>query len=165
MDEVRLYKECNVVLNRLLTNADTLFRDELEKLSPDYAEYIIQEFAENNIAKWDSLLGCFCDINKDSAIPIYYKRHYERLYDFALANRKRDELSERNTVSVEESTKWAKQSAEASLRSAESAEKANIIAEKSDIRSKYANCIAIVSIVVSLLGLLISFFYELGAFR
>lgn len=156
MDDACFYKECNIVLNRLLTNENTLFRDELVKLSPDYADYIIQEFSENNIAKWDSLMGYFCDINKDIAIPIYHKRHYERLYDYAVANRKRDELSERNTISVEESTKWAKQSAEASLRSAESAEKANIFAEKSDIRSKYANWIAIASIVVSLIGLLIS---------
>ena len=156
MDDICIYNECNAVLNRLITKDEPLFRAELEELSPNYADYIIHDFEEKCIAKWDGLMGYFSEINKEVAVPLFHKMYYEKLYDNSVANKKRDELAERNTISVEKSAKWAEQSAEASLRSAESAEKANIFAEKSDIRSKNANCIAIVSIVVSLIGILIS---------
>lgn len=127
MDYVQLYKNCDEVLQLLMTTQYTIFYDELCNISPDYACFIIQEFTSKGFAKEDQILHTL-SIDRIAAKPYYYGRYYERLMDQAVANKKRDELSERSTISAEESAKWAKKSSDAAERSANTAGKANKIA-------------------------------------
>ena len=67
-------------------------------------------------------------MSKSPSRVIYHSRIYFCLIDQAVANKKRDELSERSTISAEESAKWAKKSSDAAERSANTAGKSNKIA-------------------------------------
>lgn len=107
IDDIQYYQDCDNVLKRLLTSDGILFRDELTKLSPSFADSIIQEFEDRGIAEWDSILSCFENIKKDVALPLYYKRHYERLHDEAVTNKKRDELSELSTDCMVKTTHYS----------------------------------------------------------
>lgn len=119
MDYVCLYSDCNKVLSRLFKNDQILFDKELLEISPNYASSVIQEFLDKNIAKWDSVMKCFIDINKDVVLRLYRNRYYERLADKYSNERKRDSLYERSTISAE-------RSADAAQKSAESANKSRI---------------------------------------
>lgn len=127
MDYIQLYKNCDEVLQVLMTTQSTIFYDELYNISPEYASYIIQEFTSKGFAKEDQIMQTL-SIDRIAARPYYYGRYYERLMDQAVANKKRDELSERGTISAEETAKWAKKSSDAAERSANIAGKANKIA-------------------------------------
>ena len=142
MDTVQLYRDCDSVLHKLATTDYSIFYDELREISPDYANYIIHEFAEREIAPLD-FMGA---LSVDRVKAKYYldTRYYEQKIDQVLANKKRDELSERSTISVEESAKWAHKSADAATRSAESSEKAWRI--------------SIIALILSAIGVIIEFF-------
>jgi len=127
MDYIQLYKDCDEVLQLLMTTQYTIFYDELFNISPEYANFIIQEFTSKGFAKEDHIMQNL-SIDRIAAKPYYYGRYYERLMDQAVANKKRDELSERSTISAEESAKWAKKSSDAAEHSANTAGKANKIA-------------------------------------
>lgn len=141
MDRVQFFRDCDSVLHKLATTDYSLFYDELREISPDYANYIIHEFEERGIAHSDFMKV----LNADRVKAKYYLdiRFYERKIDEALADKKRDDLSERSTISAEESAKWAHKSADAATRSAVSSERAWII--------------SIVALIISAIGVIIEF--------
>lgn len=79
MDKVRYYKDCDAALKRLVNNSESLFLDELKRISPDYSSKIIQEFEDNNIAHWSSIIGHFETVNIDVAKPMLRRKYYEQL--------------------------------------------------------------------------------------
>ena len=121
-----------------MTTKYAIFYNELFNISPEYASFIIQEFTSKGFAKEDQIMQTL-SIDRIAAKPYYYGRYYERLMDQAVANKERDELSERSTIIADESAKWAKKSSDADDRSANTAGKTNKI--------------AIVAIVVSVISL------------
>lgn len=110
MDKVRYYKDCDLVLKRLVYNSETLSLDELKTISPDYSSKIIQEFEDNNIARWSNTIGYFDSINQDIAKPLLRRRYYEILADEEIKSNKRDELSERSTNAAQKSASAAERS-------------------------------------------------------
>lgn len=127
MNYIQLYKDCDEVLQLLMTTQYTIFYEDLLDISPDYANYIIQEFTSKGFAKEDHTIHSL-QIDRVAAKPYYYSRYYERMIDQAIANKKREELFERSTISAEESAKWAKKSSDAAARSATTAARSNKIA-------------------------------------
>ena len=142
MDRIQFYRDCDSVLHKLATTDYSIIYDELREISPDYANYIIREFEERGIAQPDILKAL--DVDRVKAKYYLDIRFYEQKIDEALANKKRDVLSERSTISAEESVKWAHKSADAATRSAVSSEKARII--------------SIIALVISAIGVIIEFF-------
>ena len=51
MDHIQLYKNCNEVLQLLMTTQYTIFYDDLNRISLEYASLIIQEFTYKGFAK------------------------------------------------------------------------------------------------------------------
>ena len=127
MNYIQLYKDCDEVLQLLMTTQHTIFYDELLDISPDYANYIIQEFTSKGFAKEDHTIHSLT-IDRVAAKPYYYSRYYECKIDQATTDKKRENLFERSTISAEESAKWAKKSSDAADRSANTAARANKIA-------------------------------------
>ena len=142
MDKVQFYRDCDCVLHKLATTDYSIFYEELREISPNYANYIIHEFGERGIAQSDFIKA----LNVDRGKAKYYldTRFYEQKIDEELANRKRDDLSERSTISAEESAKWAHKSADAATRSAVSSERAWRI--------------SLMAIILSAIGVIIEFF-------
>ena len=122
MDKVQFYLDCDSVLHRLATTGYSILYEDLREISPNYVNYIIHEFGERGIAQSDFMKA----LNVDRVKAKYYldTRYYEQKIDETLANKKRDDLSERSTISAEESAKWARKSADAATRSAVSSERA-----------------------------------------
>lgn len=158
MDYIQLYKNCNEVLQLLMTTQYTIFYDELCNISPEYASFIIQEFTSKGFAKEDQIMHTL-SIDRVAARPYYYERYYERLMDQAVANKKRDELSERSTISAEESAKWAKKSCEAAERSANTARKANKIAIVAIIVSVIVAIMQVINSCTPIVHYILKIFY------
>lgn len=51
MDHIQLYKNCNEVLQLLMTTQYTIFYDDLNRISLEYASLIIQEYTYKGFAK------------------------------------------------------------------------------------------------------------------
>lgn len=141
MDKVQFYRDCDSVLHKLATTDYSIFYEDLREISPDYANYIIHEFGERGIAQSDFIKAL--SVDRIKAKYFLDTRFYERKIDEELANRKRDDLSERSTISAEESAKWAHKSADAATRSAVISERAWII--------------SVIALVISVIGVIIEF--------
>lgn len=137
-EDIRFYKDCDEILVFMVNQSTTLSVSEVETIVGDNRDKVIQDLLDLKIVSINEKNMCLT-LNKEIAIPYYNRGYYKRLLSEAVAGLKRDELSERSTISAEKSS-------QAAVESAKSAKKANII-------SIIAILLSVVAIAVKILKL------------
>lgn len=140
MDEISFYRDCDAVLKKLINDKVIDFSD-IKQISPNNSHAILQEFKDNALIKNESILLEYYRVTSQAYV-FYNRKHYERIVDRLVLDKKRDDLVERGTISAEKSAESAKMSAV-------SAKEAISISKEANKHSFIANCIAILAIIVS----------------